>query len=334
MQQNVNRIRLFACSCDGREGQAVIPHGLPARHSGLAMQRGNDWRADELADVPQAPPQGKPPLPRSQADRRIFLPKAGRIRIAIHRPIASKIKNVTVSTIAGEWFVSAQMDWRRSFRPTRVPRSESKSEAPNRPCSPTGRCSASRGQRQPTGASWRTPPAPSIAARRGRRTGRRPNSDWPGCRPKPPVAGGTRRARQPRPSPRTTGGRRRGPEVQQMAKTSRGRGFRIGPDDRPGAETPVDIERSRGIEVICANRSKTVGSVGGGTARLYSSRLIGRWRMEVRWTRRFMKQPEFGRQHVIIGSNRPPHHYDIARIHRTSVQSPCTEASTQFVCVL
>ncbi|SPP92869.1 RNA-guided endonuclease InsQ/TnpB family protein [Bradyrhizobium vignae] len=41
---------------------------------------------------------------------RIFLPKAGWVRIAMHRPIAGKIKNVTVSAIAGEWFVSAQTD--------------------------------------------------------------------------------------------------------------------------------------------------------------------------------------------------------------------------------
>ncbi|PPQ17139.1 hypothetical protein CV770_22490 [Bradyrhizobium sp. AC87j1] len=36
------------------------------------------------------------------------MPEAGWIPIAIHRPIAGKIKNVTVSTVTGGWFVSAQ----------------------------------------------------------------------------------------------------------------------------------------------------------------------------------------------------------------------------------
>ena len=41
---------------------------------------------------------------------RIFLPKAGWTRIVTHRPIVGKVKNVTVSTIAGDWFVSVQVE--------------------------------------------------------------------------------------------------------------------------------------------------------------------------------------------------------------------------------
>jgi putative transposase len=41
---------------------------------------------------------------------RIFLPKAGWTEIVTHRPIVGKVKNVSVSTIAGDWFVSIQVE--------------------------------------------------------------------------------------------------------------------------------------------------------------------------------------------------------------------------------
>lgn len=44
------------------------------------------------------------------AGDRIFLPKAGWVRVVRHRPITGKVKNVTVSTIAGDWFVSVQTE--------------------------------------------------------------------------------------------------------------------------------------------------------------------------------------------------------------------------------
>jgi len=49
----------------------------------------------------------------------------------IHRLIASKIKNVTVSAIAGEWFVSAQTELDSEIRSIGVPPSASTSEAPS-----------------------------------------------------------------------------------------------------------------------------------------------------------------------------------------------------------
>jgi hypothetical protein len=95
--------------------------------------------------------------------------------------IAGKIKNVAVSTIAVNGSCRRKRSWRRSFRPTRVPRSEAKSEAPNRPFSPAGRCSASRGHASQTAPAVGCPPD-RPSRKKGRRTGRRPNSDWPGCR--------------------------------------------------------------------------------------------------------------------------------------------------------
>lgn len=41
---------------------------------------------------------------------RIFLPKAGWTRIVVHRPIIGKMKNVTVSAVAGDWFLSIQVE--------------------------------------------------------------------------------------------------------------------------------------------------------------------------------------------------------------------------------
>jgi putative transposase len=43
-------------------------------------------------------------------DGRIFLPKAGWTPMVVHRPIEGKVKNVTVSAVAGEWFVSVQTE--------------------------------------------------------------------------------------------------------------------------------------------------------------------------------------------------------------------------------
>jgi hypothetical protein len=67
MQQNVNRVRLFACSGDGRDlnsGRAAIPHGLkwPAFHKRRPKER------------------ARPKLFKIECDR-IFLLKAGRIPI-------------------------------------------------------------------------------------------------------------------------------------------------------------------------------------------------------------------------------------------------------------
>ncbi len=41
---------------------------------------------------------------------RIFLPKAGWTRMVMHRPVEGKVKNVTVSEVAGDWFVSIQVE--------------------------------------------------------------------------------------------------------------------------------------------------------------------------------------------------------------------------------
>lgn len=43
-------------------------------------------------------------------DDRIFLPKAGWTSMVMHRPIIGKVKNVTVSVIAGDWFASIQVE--------------------------------------------------------------------------------------------------------------------------------------------------------------------------------------------------------------------------------
>lgn len=43
-------------------------------------------------------------------DERIFLPKAGWTKLVMHRTIAGKVKNVTVSVVAGDWFVSIQVE--------------------------------------------------------------------------------------------------------------------------------------------------------------------------------------------------------------------------------
>ena len=43
-------------------------------------------------------------------DDRIFLPKAGWTYMVMHRPIIGKVKNVTVSVIAGDWFASIQVE--------------------------------------------------------------------------------------------------------------------------------------------------------------------------------------------------------------------------------
>jgi putative transposase len=48
---------------------------------------------------------------------RIFLPKAGWTRMVMHRPIVGKVKNVTVSTIAGDWFVSFQVEHKVAVLP-------------------------------------------------------------------------------------------------------------------------------------------------------------------------------------------------------------------------
>jgi putative transposase len=42
---------------------------------------------------------------------RLFLPKAGWTRMVMHRPIVGKVKNVTVSEIAGDWFASIQVEF-------------------------------------------------------------------------------------------------------------------------------------------------------------------------------------------------------------------------------
>jgi putative transposase len=41
---------------------------------------------------------------------RIFLPKAGWTRMVMHRPVEGKVKNVTISSVAGEWFASVQTE--------------------------------------------------------------------------------------------------------------------------------------------------------------------------------------------------------------------------------
>ena len=50
------------------------------------------------------------PLQIKIEDGRIFLPKAGWVPLVMHRPIAGKVKNVTVSTTAGDWHVSIQVE--------------------------------------------------------------------------------------------------------------------------------------------------------------------------------------------------------------------------------
>lgn len=41
---------------------------------------------------------------------RIFMPKSGWTRLVMHRPIVGAIRNLTVSTVAGDWFVSIQVE--------------------------------------------------------------------------------------------------------------------------------------------------------------------------------------------------------------------------------
>jgi putative transposase len=43
-------------------------------------------------------------------EERIFLPKSGWTRMVMHRPIVGKVKNVTVSVVAGDWFASIQVE--------------------------------------------------------------------------------------------------------------------------------------------------------------------------------------------------------------------------------
>ncbi|CAH1692169.1 transposase [Hyphomicrobiales bacterium] len=43
-------------------------------------------------------------------ERRIFLPKAGWVELVQHRRVEGAIKNVTVSMVAGDWFVSIQVE--------------------------------------------------------------------------------------------------------------------------------------------------------------------------------------------------------------------------------
>jgi putative transposase len=43
-------------------------------------------------------------------DNRIFMPKSGWTPMVAHRPIIGKVKNVTVATVAGDWFVSIQVE--------------------------------------------------------------------------------------------------------------------------------------------------------------------------------------------------------------------------------
>jgi hypothetical protein len=50
------------------------------------------------------------PDPKKFEKDRIFLPKAGWTRVVLHRPIVGKVKNVTVSTVAGKWFASVQTE--------------------------------------------------------------------------------------------------------------------------------------------------------------------------------------------------------------------------------
>lgn len=48
---------------------------------------------------------------------RIFLPKAGWTRMVMHRPVEGKVKNVTVSEVAGDWFVSIQVEHELAVSP-------------------------------------------------------------------------------------------------------------------------------------------------------------------------------------------------------------------------
>ncbi|WP_244639335.1 transposase [Bosea sp. ANAM02] len=43
-------------------------------------------------------------------EERIFLPKAGWVKLVQHRPVEGDVKNATVSMIAGDWFVSIQVE--------------------------------------------------------------------------------------------------------------------------------------------------------------------------------------------------------------------------------
>jgi putative transposase len=43
-------------------------------------------------------------------ESRIFLPKAGWTEMVVHRPVQGKVKHVTVSEVAGDWFVSIQVE--------------------------------------------------------------------------------------------------------------------------------------------------------------------------------------------------------------------------------
>ncbi|MGY3494389.1 RNA-guided endonuclease InsQ/TnpB family protein [Bradyrhizobium sp. USDA 4502] len=54
-------------------------------------------------------------------ERRIFLPKAGWTGGVMHRPIRGKVKNVTISTVAGEWFASVQTELEAEIPTNRGP---------------------------------------------------------------------------------------------------------------------------------------------------------------------------------------------------------------------
>lgn len=71
---------------------------------------------------------------------RIFLPKAGWTRIKMHRAIEGDVKNVTVSTIAGDWFVSIQVQQEIVVPENKSSRSASISVASDRSCCRTAAC--------------------------------------------------------------------------------------------------------------------------------------------------------------------------------------------------
>ena len=74
------------------------------RHSRTSSKAGPDSRLSEgkvrYPDPKQIKIEGE----------RIFLPKAGWTRMVMHRPVEGKVKNVTVSEVAGDWFVSIQVE--------------------------------------------------------------------------------------------------------------------------------------------------------------------------------------------------------------------------------
>jgi putative transposase len=209
-----------AVRSDQRTDKSQGAARLPLRSSASSVGAGGDRPAQgvceplrgtcRLSDIPKEGQNDSFRYPDPKQikieEDRIFPPKAGWTRLVMHRPIKGKVKNVTVSAVAGDWHVSAQVEKETDVPVNRGPAvgidlgSAQPIVLSDGTVIDLPRATPAASGSQPRGGG-------SAAGGRARAIARRQNAKRPGCGLEPPAAQGNHDHRQ---EPRR--GRHRGPQ--------------------------------------------------------------------------------------------------------------------------